>query len=356
MLMDNTDYQILKNKILLQPTVYREVDKNEIVAVDETHYRVGNAVVEFSPEMAEDMDRFVGLKNGQSKLAQDSYGDSGVANLRNFFSQARHKRNEKIVLVADTETKSITSVHQTPKHLIPPEAFFNFAEMFMDKNRYEPDAIDFGQGSEISIRMHSLDPQIMSFAKGDDFISDGVWMNWTPVEIAVGNYYERLVCRNGMTQVTQNSQMHIDSLDDEPRVRMLLGNSNSFLRQNLALMLKNAQLAIETQASVRELGLGAKILQHSGIEPEMVAKLIPYKENVEKYEKAGYPINSEGLAMAVSDMTVWDEFNVLTAFASHNKVWRNHDIRRTMLMTQSVNFLNRKRDIRKQYNVYESAL
>ena len=62
MRMDNTDYQILKNKILLQPTVYREVDKNEIVAVDETHYRVGNAVVEFSPEMAEDMDRFVGLK------------------------------------------------------------------------------------------------------------------------------------------------------------------------------------------------------------------------------------------------------------------------------------------------------
>ena len=354
--MDNTDYQILKNKILLQPTVYREVDKNEIVAVDETHYRVGNAVVEFSPEMAEDMDRFVGLKNGQSKLAQDSYGDSGVANLRNFFSQARHKRNEKIVLVADTETKSITSVHQTPKHLIPPEAFFNFAEMFMDKNRYEPDAVDFGQGDSISIRMKSLDPQIMSFAQGDDFISDGVWLNWSPVEIAMGNYYERLVCRNGMTQVTQNRQLHIDSFDDERKLKLMLGDSRGFLQQNLGLMLKNAQMAIETQASVHELGLGARILQQAGVEPEMVSKLIPYKENVEQYEKAGYPIDAEGQARAVSNMTVWQEFNILTAFASHNKVWHIHDIRRTMLMTHSVDFLNRKRDIRRQFNIYEPAL
>ena len=354
--MDNTDYQILKDKILLQPTIYREVDKNEIVAVDETHYRVGNAVVEFSPEMAEDMDRFVGLKTGQSKLAQDSYGDSGVANLRNFFSQARHKRNEKIVLVADAETKSVTSVHQTPKHLIPPASFFSFAEMFMDKNRYEPDAVDFGNGAEISIRMRSLDPQIMSFAKGDDFIADGVWLSWTPVEIAMGNYYERLVCRNGMTQVTQNRQMHLDSLEDEQKVRLLLGNSNGFLRQNLAVMLKNAQTAIATQASVRELGLGARILQQAGVEPETVSKLLPYKENVERYEQAGCPTNAEGLAMAVSNMTVWDEFNVLTAFASHNKVWHSHDIRRTMLMSRSVDFLNRKRDIRRHFNVYENAL
>ena len=28
--MENTDYQILKNKILLQPTAYKEFDKNEI--------------------------------------------------------------------------------------------------------------------------------------------------------------------------------------------------------------------------------------------------------------------------------------------------------------------------------------
>jgi hypothetical protein len=172
----------------------------------------------------------------------------------------------------------------------------------------------------------------------------------------MGNYYERLVCRNGMTQVTQNRQMHLDSLEDEQKVRLLLGDSNGFLRQNLAVMLKNAQTAIATQASVRELGLGARILQQAGVEPETVSKLIPYKENVERYEQAGCPTNAEGLAMAVSNMTVWDEFNVLTAFASHNKVWHNHDIRRTMLMSRSVDFLNRKRDIRRHFNVYENAL
>lgn len=351
--MENTDYQILKNKILLQPTAYKEFDKNEIVAVDETHYRLGNATVEFSPKISENIDSFIGLKTGQSKMAEDSYGSNGLANLRNFFAQAKQNKKEKIIVVADTETRTITGIHRTKTHFIPPQSFFEFAEMFMDKNQFEPDAIDYGNGSDISIRMKSLNPQVMSFTKGDDFISNGLWLRWNPAEISFGNYYERLVCKNGMTQISHQKQMSLDSLQDERKIGLLLGNYDSFLRQNMHLMLENAQKSIATQASVRELGIGTRILKQMGVDQKITTELIPYDENVARYEESGYPIDSESLALAVSSMTVWQLFNIMTAFASHTKIWGEHDIRQTMLMTRSMDFLNRKRDIKQHYNIYE---
>ena len=351
--MDNTDYQILKNKILLQPTAYKEFDKNEIVAVDETHYRLGDATVELSPKISENIDSFIGLKTGQSKLAEDSYGGSGLANLRNFFAQAKQNKKEKIIVVADTETRKITGIYRTKTHFIPPQAFFEFAEMVMDQNQFEPEAIDYGDGSDISIRMKSLNPQVMSFTKDDDFISNGLWLKWNPAEIAFGNYYERIICRNGMTQISKNKQMSLYSLQDENKIRLLLGNHETFLRQNLQLMLRNAKKAITTQASVRELGTGTKMLEKLGVDQKLITDLIPYDKNVARYEESGYPVDTEGLAAAVSSMTVWQLFNILTAFATHNKIWSEHDIRRTLLMTRSIDFLNRKRDIKQHYNIYE---
>ena len=58
------------------------------------------------------------------------------------------------------------------------------------------------------------------------------------------------------------------------------------------------------------------------------------------------------LAMAISNMNVWQLFNILTAFASHTTLWGEHDIRRSMLMSNSVDFLNSKRDIKDYYNIY----
>ena len=55
--MEHTDYQIAKNQFLLQPVSYREVDKNDIVALDENHYRIGNATVKLTPDMVGNIDR-----------------------------------------------------------------------------------------------------------------------------------------------------------------------------------------------------------------------------------------------------------------------------------------------------------
>jgi hypothetical protein len=51
-------------------------------------------------------------------------------------------------------------------------------------------------------------------------------------------------------------------------------------------------------------------------------------------------------------MSVWQLFNILTAFATHNQLWPAHDTRRSELMAQSVELLNQKRDIRSYQNIY----
>jgi hypothetical protein len=41
---------------------------------------------------------------------------------------------------------------------------------------------------------------------------------------------------------------------------------------------------------LRELGLGeAGVLQRSGMEEQDAAQLIPYQENIDRYERAAYP-------------------------------------------------------------------
>lgn len=51
-------------------------------------------------------------------------------------------------------------------------------------------------------------------------------------------------------------------------------------------------------------------------------------------------------------MTVWQLFNILTAFATHTPAWTPHDLRCPQLMEQSVSLLNHKRNIIEYHNVF----
>lgn len=88
------------------------------------------------------------------------------------------------------------------------------------------------------------------------------------------------------------------------------------------------------------------------MEEQNVAQLIPYQENIARYEQAGFPVGMREQSLTVSDMSVWQLFNILTAFATHNQLWPAHDTRRSELMAQSVGLLNQKRDIQKYRNIY----
>ena len=118
------------------------------------------------------------------------YGDQGVTNLRNFFGQAGSKKSERIVLTANTKTKKIVEATPIKNRMITPNVFFDFAEMFMDKNQYSPEKVEFTEeaSDRISMLMKPVNEQIMEFSKGDEFLANGVYLMWTPGEVSMGNY------------------------------------------------------------------------------------------------------------------------------------------------------------------------
>ena len=70
------------------------------------------------------------------------------------------------------------------------------------------------------------------------------------------------------------------------------------------------------------------------------------------YENAGFLMDAEHMTQAKSDKTLWELFNMLTYFATHNKVWAPQDIRRSLLMESSMNLLMRKPDIKEYYSIF----
>ena len=353
--MDFNQFNSIKQEVLNFPICYREVEANEIIALSENHYRVGNATFEVDNNIARKIDVFAGLRATQTRMAFDSYGDEGVANLRNFFGQAQHKKEGRMVLLADTQDRRIIDGIPIKQRLITPDVFFDFAEMFMDKNNYVPHKVEYSQISvnDISILMKPIKERHMEFTKGDEFMSNGLFLNWTPGEISLGNYYIRLVCSNGAIQISRNSIHTIFSPEVKELRRLLnIPDVDVLFKENTARMLENVHLAMKTMASVRELGLAVKTLNTHGVEDDVTNEIIPYQSAKEQYESAGYVMDREHMACAKSNKTMWELFNILTFFATHNKMWSAHDVKRTSLMNASMDLLFSKRDIKEYYDIY----
>lgn len=353
--MDSNEYNKIKQKVQNQPVCYRELEAKEIVALTENHYKVGNVTFEADSIFTKVIDNFAGIKIHQSQIALDSYGDRGVTNLRNFFGQAITKKDKRIVLTVNTNTKSIVEVTPIRGRMITPNVFFDFAEMFMDKNQYLPENVEFAQESfnRISILMKPINEQFMEFSKGDEFMSNGIYLTWTPGEVGMGNYYKRLVCSNGTTQISRHTMTKASSPSIKEFERLLNFTPQSApFKQNIEHMLMCARIAKKTPASVHELGVAANVLEKHGLEVEDASRIIPYTQTKKMYENAGFLMDAEHMTQAKSDKTLWELFNMLTYFATHNKVWAPQDIRRSLLMESSMNLLMRKPDIKEYYSIF----
>lgn len=355
MTMDSNEFNRIKQEVLERPICYREVEAKEIVALGENHYTVGSATLEVSPIIADEIDRFAGIKTGQSRTALDSYGEHGLTSLRNFFGQAEVKNSKRLILAADTRTRQIVDAIPIKEKMITPDVFFDFAEMFMDKNDYLPERVEHTHSLKkgVSIVMRPVHEQIMEYAPGDEFIANGLYLTWNPGEINLGNYYERLVCSNGATQISHHAITRAYSPEAMELGRLLDVTFDSKpLKQNMEKMLSSAKLAMRTTASVRELGVAVKLLNEHGLPHEDANQIIPYETTKELYEQAGYATDTANMAQAKSEMTIWELFNMLTFFATHNQLWSEQDIRRTSLMEASIVLLMRERDIKEYYNIF----
>ena len=353
--MNSTEFNDMKKKVLQRPICYREVEAREIVAMGDNRYAIGGTAFEVDTNIADEIDRFFGIRKRQTRMAHDSYGEQGRTSLRNFFGQGHQGKDRRIILAANTDTKEIVEAIPIKNRMITPDVFFDFAELFMHENQYIPERVEYihEYKNGVSILMRPVNEQFMEYAPGDEFLSNGIYLKWTPDEINVGNYYNRLICENGATQMSQHSITKAHAPEVEELRRLLtITPEDGPLKQNTDMMLNAASIAMKTTASVRELGTAVRILNENGVSSEDANQMIPFLQIKEKYKLAGYPTDSEHLTQQKSDRTMWELFNTLTFFATHNRVWSPHDIRRTSLMEASMTLLNRQRDIKEYFSIF----
>ena len=350
--METSEYNKIKQEVLNLPVVYREVEPKEIVALGDNFYNIGKISVQVEPEISDKIDSIVGIMGGQTRLAYDNYGDQGVTNLRNFFGQAT--KDNRIVVAADTQSKQIVDVIPLKDKLITPYVFFNFVEMYMDKNQYYPVKVEYINGENmVSIIMKPVHEEYMEYSKGDEFLSNAIFFMWTPAEIAMGNYYVRLICTNGSIRLIPHSMGKITSPDmSEFRKVLSITSDSDLCKENLNIMLESVKIAKKTTASVNELKSAVDMLIKQGLNYKDANKIIPYEQTKTKYEEAGYHMVYKNMIQAKSNKTMWEVFNMLTYFATHNDVWSPHDLRRSYLMESSMGLLLKKRDIKEYYNIF----
>ena len=350
--MDTSEYNKIKQEVLDIPIIYREMESKDIVALGDNFYNLGTTNVQVEPTIAEKIDQIAGIKARQARIAYDSYGDHGLTNLRNFFGQAT--KDNRILLTANAQAKQILDVVPIKGRVITPHSFFNFVEMYMDKNQYYPEKVEYTDGgSRVSVIMKPVNEQFMEYSKGDEFLSNGIFFTWNPTEISLGNYYVRLVCTNGSTTISRHSITRITSPDIEEFQRMLNITSRSdVLKKDTETMLDHTKIAMKTKASVNELKSAMLLLVQHGLDERDANDIIPYESTIRLYQSAGHPMDAKNLAQAKSDKTMWEVFNMLTFFATHNEIWSPHDIRRSSLMESCMALLLKKRDIQEYYNIF----
>lgn len=351
--MNTTEFNKIKQQVLNRPVCYREVDAGDLIALGGDYYAMGTAVFAVEEKASKAIDKFNSIRQEQKERAKDCYGEQGLTDLRNFFGKAKANKNSRLVMVADYKQRKVVDALAIKGELIPPGLFFDFAEMFMDRNNYLPDKVEYSleHSGEVSLKMLPVNKQFMPYAPGDDFISNGLVLKWNPGEISLNNYFVRLVCSNGQTMTSSDTVASINRFGDETARSLLdMSNYSDQLACNTQKMIDYVKRAMDSNASVRELGFAYNALHNNGVSAEVAKQIIPYKVNMDRYLQAGYKTCQ--MSRAVSDQNMWDVLNQLTHFATHNEMWELTDIRRSIVLNACALLLMRDRDIVEYYDIY----
>lgn len=184
----------------------------------------------------------------------------------------------------------------------------------------------------------------------DEFVTNGLYLKWNLGEIELGNYYLRLVCTNGQMQLSENSLERIHRIDDK-KISGIIDSPNGLklTARNWSSFKDALVTANNTPASLSEVHSGKNLLLRHGTPEDLAEQLMPYNKLLEMYGTKNLHIPAE---QAKSNIKMYDLFNRLTDFASHNTLWEQTDNRSSSLMQQSVKLLLRKRDIQTYYDIF----
>lgn len=354
--MDSQTYSRRRDAFVSAQMPFRAVEPQDLISTSENTYMINGLELAVEPEICEQLDAFIGVSRQQSKAVADTFGNNGIRDLRNYLALSNSiEKAGTIALIADPEQRKIIGATHLKKEAIPARSFFDFLDIFMSDNGYMPDRFytnDNGQGG-IMISLLPNNAVYDEFTPEEVFMTNGIWFRWNLGEVEAGNYYLRMTCSNGQMEAVERKIARTNRLDEASVRQMLsLPQHGSFIGANLQKMRRNALLAMRTDASVGEVRQANRLLARYGADDASVEEIAPYELLSDMYAKAGYDMKHFPLTEARSDINMWDLFNRITAFATHNKEWGEEDNRRSGLMIESVRLLNRPRDIKQYVSIF----
>lgn len=125
-----------------------------------------------------------------------------MTNYRNYINVASNLQKPKsVVIIASPENHQLAEIVPIVDEYISPTVFFDFAEMMADETGYQISDVRFNNAGKPRITVVYTNPngRTHRFGPGEDFMMDGFYLTWTPSNVELGHYYERLVCSSGQT-------------------------------------------------------------------------------------------------------------------------------------------------------------
>lgn len=168
------DFHTLKSQVLSNRNPYRTVGREQLEYIGGNFYKVDGVEMEVTPEVASDLDAFIGLSSEQAKAVETASGETGIRNFRNYLASANSiSRPLRLAIVGDRNTRRITKAVPLKGELITAEAFFDLAEMFIDRNGYSSRSCMIGSdtGVGFSIVLDNEIPEISTIIDGEDFLT-----------------------------------------------------------------------------------------------------------------------------------------------------------------------------------------
>lgn len=352
-----TDFTSQAERLERQLYPHKLVQLGDLRQIDGPLFDLNGIDLIFEPSVADTLNRHIGTSRTQLDMIRNASGDVGQVNFRNFLSDAATFSNNKdVVLIASPETLHVVNV-LIPRHdFIPAHQFFDFAQLFMEESEYVYEKMEAQANGrfDIMLYMQSRTPTIKQFAPGEDTVTDGAYLRWTGDQIELGNYYTRLVCTNGATDTITNNQTKMHSFNPSEVHRMIeLAKSRELPKIGFQSYEQKAIEAMETQCSLAELQSLSSVLTgpRIGLMPETVESLLPKRKYEEYFSTRGADIKRKSKLMK-TDLTAWNVFNLLTAFATHTDELALEDGTRNAILNAAIQFLKTERDI-KHYIEYE---
>lgn len=145
-------------------------------------------------------DQTLGINSRQRAMVKEASGETGLTNYRNYINVASHLQKPKsVVIISSPENHQLAEIVPIVDEYILPTVFFDFAEIMADETGYQISDVKFNNAGKPRITVVYTNPngRTHRFGPGEDFMMDRFYLTWTPSNVELGHYYERLVCSNG---------------------------------------------------------------------------------------------------------------------------------------------------------------